>query len=191
LRDLIDEAVNHAREDLDARLKEEQREESAEFVINVSLVVGISAVKYADLSQNRTSSYKFSFDNMLSLKGNTAPYMLYAYVRIRGIARSGKINFTQLGDTKIILKEDLELALAKHLLQLGEVINVVETELLPHRLCDYLYQLSDKFNKFYENCPVLKSEATIRNSRLALCDVTARVLKLGLSLLGIPVLERM
>ncbi|CCH64781.1 Arginyl-tRNA synthetase [Richelia intracellularis HM01] len=89
------------------------------------------------------------------------------------------------------MKEDLELALAKHLLQLGEVINVVETELLPHRLCDYLYQLSDKFNKFYENCPVLKSEATIRNSRLALCDVTARVLKLGLSLLGIPVLERM
>ena len=191
LRDLINEAVNRARADLDVRLQEEQREESTEFVINVSLVVGISAVKYADLSQNRTSNYKFSFDNMLSLKGNTAPYMLYAYVRIQGIARSGNINFTQLRNTKIILKEELELTLAKHLLQLGEIINSVETELYPHRLCEYLYQLSDKFNKFYENCPVLKSEETIRYSRLALCGVTARVLKLGLSLLGIPVLERM
>lgn len=191
LRDLINEAVNRARADLDVRLQEEQREESTEFVINVSLVVGISAVKYADLSQNRTSNYKFSFENMLSLKGNTAPYMLYAYVRIQGIARSGNINFTQLRNTKIILKEELELTLAKHLLQLGEIINAVETELYPHRLCEYLYQLSDKFNKFYENCPVLKSEETIRYSRLALCGVTARVLKLGLSLLGIPVLERM
>ncbi|NRB07054.1 MAG: arginine--tRNA ligase [Richelia sp.] len=192
LRDLLDEAVNRARTDLETRLKEEQREESPEFVTNVSLVVGISAVKYADLSQNRTSNYKFSFDNMLSLKGNTAPYMLYAYVRTQGIARSGNIDFTQLGtDTKIALQEETESTLAKHLLQLAEVISAVETELLPHRLCDYLYQLSDKFNKFYETCPVLKSEEPMRTSRLALCDVTARTLKLGLSLLGIGILDRM
>ncbi|MDJ0619736.1 MAG: arginine--tRNA ligase [Calothrix sp. MO_192.B10] len=200
LRDLLDEAVSRARADLETRLQSEEREETPEFVANVAQVVGISAVKYADLSQNRTSNYKFSFDNMLSLKGNTAPYMLYAYVRTQGIARtvrsaptpSGNIDFTQLGaDAKITLQDETEFTLAKHLLQLGEVIGAVETELLPHRLCDYLYQLSDKFNKFYENCPVLKSEEPMRTSRLALCDVTARTLKLGLSLLGIRVLERM
>jgi len=192
LRDLLDEAVSRARADLDTRLQEEAREENSDFVNNVARVVGISAVKYADLSQNRTSDYKFSFDRMLSLKGNTAPYMLYAYVRTQGIARSGNIDFTQLGaDAKITLQEEAEFTLAKHLLQLGEVIGLLETELLPHRLCDYLYQLSDKFNKFYENCPVLKSEEPMRTSRLALCDVTARTLKLGLSLLGIGVLERM
>ena len=192
LRDLLDEAVSRARADLETRLQEEAREETPEFVNNVAEVVGISAVKYADLSQNRTSDYKFSFDRMLSLKGNTAPYMLYAYVRTQGIARSGNIDFTQLGaDAKITLQEEAEFTLAKHLLQLGEVIGLLETELLPHRLCDYLYQLSDKFNKFYENCPVLKSEEPMRTSRLALCDVTARTLKLGLSLLGIGVLERM
>ncbi len=192
LRDLLDEAVSRARADLDIRLQEEGREEIPEFVANVAEVVGISAVKYADLSQNRTSDYKFSFDKMLSLKGNTAPYMLYAYVRTQGIARSGNIDFTQLGaDAKITLQSEAEFTLAKHLLQLGEVIGAVEVELLPHRLCDYLYQLSDKFNKFYENCPVLKSSEPMRTSRLALCDVTARTLKLGLSLLGIGVLERM
>ena len=192
LRDLLDEAVSRARADLSTRLQEEGREETLEFVANVARVVGISAVKYADLSQNRTSDYKFSFDRMLSLKGNTAPYMLYAYVRTQGIARSGNIDFTQLGaDAKITLQEEAEFTLAKHLLQLGEVIGLLETELLPHRLCDYLYQLSDKFNKFYENCPVLKSSEPMRTSRLALCDVTARTLKLGLSLLGIGVLERM
>ena len=154
--------------------------------------MGISAVKYADLSQNRTSSYVFSYDKMLSLKGNTAPYLLYAYVRIQGISRQGNIDFANLGiNRQILLKEDAELTLGKHLLQLDEVIKEVEQDLLPNRLCDYLYQLSDKFNKFYENCPVLKSEEPARTSRLMLCDLTAKTLKLGLSLLGIKVLERM
>ncbi|MDJ0733112.1 MAG: arginine--tRNA ligase [Nostocaceae cyanobacterium] len=191
LRDLLDEAVFRARKDLEARLKEEGRTETQEFINHVAEVVGISAVKYADLSQNRTTDYKFSFDRMLSLKGNTAPYMLYAYVRTQGIARSGNIDFTQLGSGKIFLKEETEFTLAKHLLQLDAAISEVEQELLPNRLCDYLYQLSDKFNKFYENCPVLKSQEPVRTSRLALCDLTARTLKLGLSLLGIRVLERM
>ncbi|BAZ84125.1 arginine--tRNA ligase [Dolichospermum compactum] len=192
LRDLLDEAINRARADIENRLQEDGRTETEEFIQNVAEVVGISAVKYADLSQNRTSSYVFSYDKMLSLKGNTAPYLLYAYVRIQGISRQGNIDFTNLGiNRQILLKEDAELTLAKHLLQLDEVIKEVEQDLLPNRLCDYLYQLSDKFNKFYENCPVLKSEEPARTSRLMLCDLTAKTLKLGLSLLGIKVLERM
>ncbi|MBE9216576.1 arginine--tRNA ligase [Plectonema cf. radiosum LEGE 06105] len=193
LRDLLDEAVARAHEDLESRLNEvEAREETEEFIANVAKVVGISAVKYADLSQNRTGNYKFSFDKMLALKGNTAPYMLYAYARTQSISRKGNINYEKLGENvKIILKEEAEFTLAKHLLQLDEVITEVEQELLPNRLCEYLYQLSEKFNQFFENCPVLKSEEPMRTSRLALCDLTARTLKLGLSLLGIGVLERM
>ncbi|MBD2771290.1 arginine--tRNA ligase [Iningainema tapete] len=192
LRDLLDEAVSRTRADLETRLQQEGRSETEEFKEHAAQVVGISAVKYADLSQNRTSNYIFSYDKMLSLKGNTAPYMLYAYVRTQGISREGNIDFDKLGaNANILLREETELTLAKHLLQLDEVISDVEQNLLPNRLCDYLYQLSDKFNKFYENCPVLKSEEPVRTSRLALCDLTARTLKLGLSLLGIQVIERM
>lgn len=192
LRDLLDEAIARAGADLEARLKEEGREETEEFKAHVAKVVGISAVKYADLSQNRTSSYVFSFDKMLALQGNTAPYMLYAYVRIQGISRKGDINFEQLGtDAKILLQEETELVLAKHLLNLSEVLNEVEQDLLPNRLCQYLYELSQKFNQFYDQCPVLKANEPQRTSRLVLCDLTARTLKLGLSLLGISVLERM
>ncbi|MEA5619737.1 arginine--tRNA ligase [Cronbergia sp. UHCC 0137] len=192
LRDLLDEAISRARTDIETRLKEEGREESEEFINHVAEVVGISSVKYADLSQNRNSNYVFSYDKMLSLKGNTAPYMLYAYVRTQGISREGNIDFENLGvDAKILLGEEAELTLAKHLLQLDEVVSEVEQDLLPNRLCDYLYQLSDKFNKFYENCPVLKSEEPVKTSRLVLCHLTAKTLKLGLDLLGIRVLERM
>ncbi|XTZ10994.1 MAG: arginine--tRNA ligase [cyanobacterium endosymbiont of Rhopalodia yunnanensis] len=192
LRDLLDEAVNHARQDIEKRLKKEQRKESREFIDNVSHVVGISAVKYADLSQKRTSDYVFSYDKMLTLQGNTAPYMLYAYARIQSISREGKIDFQKLEkDLEIILKEDTEIDLGKYLLQFNEVIKEVEKTLLPNRLCDYLYELSKKFNRFYENCPVLRSENLLKTSRLLLCDLTARTLKLGLSLLGISVLERM
>ncbi|YAF96343.1 MAG: arginine--tRNA ligase [Nodularia sp. CChRGM 3473] len=195
LRDLLDEAVIRARADLEARLKEEERQETAEFINNVAEVVGISAVKYADLSQNRTSNYIFSYDKMLDLKGNTAPYMLYAYARIQGISRKGGINFEELGDNvKILLQHETELALAKYLLQLDEVISTVEQDLLPNRLCEYLYELSKKFNQFYDRnqgVRVLEAEEPLRTSRLVLCDLTARTLKLGLFLLGIPVLERM
>ncbi|MCZ2202203.1 arginine--tRNA ligase [Cylindrospermopsis raciborskii] len=192
LKDLLDEAVFRARTDLEARLQQEGREETPEFIHNVAQTVGISAVKYADLSQNRTSSYVFSYDKMLSLKGNTAPYMLYAYVRTQGISREGKIDFENYlaPDAKIILQEETELALAKHLLQLDDILYQVEQDLLPNRLCEYLYSLSEKFNKFYDRCPVLKTEDPIRTSRLMLCYVTARTLRLGLDLLGIKVVER-
>ncbi|MBW4627738.1 MAG: arginine--tRNA ligase [Brasilonema octagenarum HA4186-MV1] len=192
LRDLLDGAIAHARADIENRIKEEAREETEEFVSNLAQVIGVSAVKYADLSQNRTSNYIFSYDKMLALKGNTAPYMVYAYVRTQGISREGNIDFEKLGaDAPIVLRQETELTLAKHLLQLDEIISEVEKDLLPNRLCEYLYQLSDKFNKFYENCPVLKAEEPVRTSRLILCDLTARTLKLGLSLLGIRVVERM
>ncbi|NEN93139.1 MAG: arginine--tRNA ligase [Okeania sp. SIO3H1] len=192
LKDLLDEAINRARNDLEKRLEEENRSESDEFIQKVSEVVGLSAVKYADLSQNRNSNYVFSFDKMLALNGNTAPYLLYAYVRVKGIARKGEIEFEKLReDGKIILKDGQELVLGKHLLLLNEVLDMVAVELLPNRLCEYLYELSGKFNQFFENCPVLTSEEPSRTSRLLLCDLTARTLKLGLSLLGISVLERM
>jgi arginyl-tRNA synthetase len=192
LRDLLDEAIARTCTDLETRVKEEGRSETEEFITHTAKVVGISAVKYADLSQNRTSNYVFSYDKMLALQGNTAPYMLYAYVRIQGISRKGDIDFQQLGaDAKILLQEEAELTLAKHLLQLSEVLSDVEQDLLPNRLCQYLFELSQKFNQFYDQCNVLKAEEPLRTSRLLLCDLTARTLKLGLSLLGIPVLERM
>ena len=192
LRDLLDEAVNRARADLEARMKEENRSETEDFIASVSRTVGLSAVKYADLSQNRTSGYVFSFDKMLALQGNTAPYMLYAYARIKSISRKGGIDFENLGgDAKVILEEETELVLAKHLLQLPEIVEMVAADLLPNRLCQYLFELSQKFNQFYEFCRVLQAEEPARTSRLLLCDLTARTLKLGLSLLGISVLERM
>jgi arginyl-tRNA synthetase len=192
LKTLLDEAINYAHKDLDKRLKLEERKESKDFINNVAEIVGISAVKYADLSQNRTSDYIFSYDKMLALQGNTAPYMLYAYARIQSISREGNIDYDNLGeDMQIILQDDTEIDLGKYLLQLSDTIKEVEKTLLPNRLCDYLYELSKKFNRFYENCPVLKSDEPVKTSRLLLCNLTARSLKLGLSLLGIPVLERM
>lgn len=192
LRDLLDEAIARARADLETRIQAEGRQETEEFIEHVAQVVGMAAVKYADLSQNRTSNYVFSFDKMLSLKGNTAPYLLYAYARIQSIGRKGGIDFEQLRtSTQVSLKEDQEATLAKHLLQVSEVIKEVEQELLPNRLCQYLYELSEKFSQFYDQCPVLKAEESVRLSRLMLCDLTAQTLKLGLSLLGISVLERM
>ncbi|NER34390.1 MAG: arginine--tRNA ligase [Oscillatoria sp. SIO1A7] len=192
LRDLLDEAIARARSDLEARLEEEKRQETEEFIANVAKRVGLSAVKYADLSQNRTSNYVFSYDKMLALQGNTAPYMLYAYVRVQGISRKGEIDFDKLGaDATIVLKEETEVALAKHILQLSDAIAAVEEELLPNRLCQYLFELSQKFNQFYDRCPVLQAEEPERTSRLVLCHLAARTLKLGLSLLGISVLERM
>jgi arginyl-tRNA synthetase len=190
--DLLTEAIDHARTDLQTRLQEEGRQESPEFIEHVAQVVGISAIKYADLSQSLTSNYIFNLDRMLALQGNTAPYMLYAYVRVQGISRKGGIDFQQFGsDAAIVLQEEEELVLAKHLLQLDQVLAAVEADLFPNRLCEYLFELSQKFNRFYDRCPILQAKEPQRTSRLILADLTARTIKLGLSLLGIPVLERM
>ena len=194
LRDLLDEAVQRAQADLDTRFAADDRSESPEFKEEVSQAVGLGAVKYADLSQNRTSNYIFSYDKMLALQGNTAPYLLYAYVRVRGISRKGNIDFqTELPETfaDLQLKEDSEQTLMKHILQLEDVITEVARDLFPNRLCQYLFELSQKFNQFYDRCPILQAEEPQRTSRLLLADLTAQILKLGLSLLGISVLERM
>ncbi|MFB6277215.1 MAG: arginine--tRNA ligase [Halothece sp.] len=191
LQDLLDEAIARSRQDLEQRFAQEGRSESEEFIQKTARVVGISAVKYADLSRNRTSNYVFSYDKMLALQGNTAPYLLYAYVRVQGISRKGGIDLTTLGNQTISLEDNSELVLAKHILQLSDVIKEVEQDLLPNRLCQYLFELSQTFNQFYDRCPVLQAEEPKRTSRLMLADLTARTLKLGLSLLGIEVLERM
>ena len=191
LKDLLDEAITRSEKDLKQRIADESRNESEDFIHEVSTAVGLGAVKYADLSQNRTSDYIFSFDKMLALQGNTAPYMLYAYVRAQGISRKGDIDFSQLGEAPIVLEDNTELALAKHLLALDTIVIEVAQDLFPNRLCQYLFELSQKFNQFYDRCSVLQAEEPQRTSRLMLCDLTARTLKLGLSLLGIQVLERM
>lgn len=187
LKILLEEAIARARTDIEIR----NPEASEEFKQDVAEAVGLGAVKYADLSQNRTSNYIFSFDKMLALQGNTAPYMLYAYVRVQGIGRKGEIDFDSLDTDAVRLTTDPEIILAKHLLQFAEAIDAVAEELYPNRLCQYLFELSQKFNQFFEQCPVLQAIESERISRLSLCDITAKTLKLGLSLLGIRVLERM
>jgi arginyl-tRNA synthetase len=192
LQSLLDEAIGRARADLQKRLKEEGRSETDEFIEHTARTVGIGAVKYADLSQNRTSNYIFSYDKMLELQGNTAPYMLYAYVRPQGICRKGNIDFDTLSNAQAIqLKSDPEIVLAKHLLQIAEIIEAISLDLMPNRLCQYLFELGQKYNQFFEQCPVLTSEEPERSSRLSLCYITAKTLKLGLNLLGMQVLDRM
>jgi arginyl-tRNA synthetase len=190
LRDLLDEAVERADADLRSRLKEEDRTEPEAFIHHVASTVGLAAVKYADLSQNRITNYQFSFDRMLALQGNTAPYLLYAVVRIAGIARKGG-DLDAAATTQLQFSEPQEWALVRELLKFDSVIAEVEEELLPNRLCSYLFELSQVFNRFYDQVPVLKAEAEALPSRLALCRLTADTLKAGLGLLGIATLERM
>ncbi len=189
LRDLLDEAIDRSEADLRRRLKEEDRTENDDFIKHVASTVGIAAVKYADLSQNRITNYQFSFDRMLSLQGNTAPYLLYALVRIAGIARKG--GDLDTATDNLIFKEGQEWSLIRTLLKFDEVVVEVEEELLPNRLCTYLFELSQIFNRFYDQVPVLKANEPYRSCRLALCRLTANTLNLGMNLLGIPTLERM
>jgi arginyl-tRNA synthetase len=202
LKDLLDEAVERAEADLRRRLADEGRQEDEAFIQHAATTVGLAAVKYADLSQNRTTNYQFSFDRMLALQGNTAPYLLYAVVRIAGIARKGgeaantgtSDDIRGLFATKdnlLSFSEPQEWALVRELLRFDAVIAEVEQELLPNRLCTYLFELSQVFNRFYDQVPVLKAPPQARDSRLALCRLSADTLKKGLELLGIPTLERM
>jgi len=192
LKELLDEAVERCDADLRRRLAEEGRREEESFIGEVATTVGLAAVKYADLSTNRITNYQFSFDRMLALSGNTAPYLLYAVVRIAGIARKGGAGAAGVAfPSPLVFGEPQEWALVRQLLQFDAVILEVEQELLPNRLCSYLFELSQVFNRFYDQVPVLKAEEPARGSRLALCRLTADILKQGLSLLGIPTLERM
>ncbi|MDO6386817.1 arginine--tRNA ligase [Uliginosibacterium sp. 31-12] len=154
----------------------------------IAAAVGIGAVKYADLSKNRNSDYVFSWDSMLAFEGNTAPYLQYAYTRIAGVFRRVE-HFDAVAP--ILLEEEAERQLALALARFSEALHSVARETMPHFLCAYLYELSGQFMRFYEACPVLKSEGALRDSRLRLCRLTADTLKTGLGLLGIGVLEAM
>lgn len=154
----------------------------------ISHAVGIGAVKYADLSKNRNSDYMFSWNSMLSFEGNTAPYLQYAYTRIQSVFR--KVDVSDL-QAKIVLHESAERLLALELARFADAINAVSREAAPHFLCGYLYDLATHFMRFYEACPVLKSDGEIRDSRLRLCQLTANTLKTGLALLGIETLDVM
>jgi arginyl-tRNA synthetase len=188
LSDLLDEAEERAFKIVSGKnpdLPEAQRRE-------IARVVGLGAVKYADLLPNRQSDYVFSWDKMLALQGNTAPYLQYAYTRIQSIFRkAGEPSNIEHRTSNIELAGPEEIALARHLLNFGLTLEAVAEELRPNFLCNYLYDLAGKFTSFYENCPVLKADDTTRASRLALCNLTARVLKLGLDVLGIETVEHM
>ena len=157
---------------------------------SIAEIIGIAAVKYAELSQHRMTDYKFSWDKMLSLQGNTAPYLINAYVRTRGIFRKLESGFEIIGD--IQLTEPDERALALKLSQFGEAVHdVLDLDFRPNLLAQYIYELAGFFHTFFESCPVLRSEGAVRDTRLALCEATSRVLKKGLELLGIRTTERM
>ena len=199
LATILDEAVDRARRVLTQRAFDDdrpQREFSSGEIENIAETVGLAAVRYYDLAHAITSDYKFDVDTMLALEGNTAPYMLYAYARVRSIGRKAGLDFDTFADAiDIILEHPAEIALAKKLLQLPDVLAVLVRELRPNLLTDYLYDLSKAFNRFYDKKLGVRvidaAPEPVRISRLRLCDLTARTLKLGLNLLGIETLEQM
>lgn len=193
LANLLDEAESRAFRVVSEKNPELGESERRE----VARMVGLGAIKYADLLPNRQSDYVFSWDKMLALNGNTAPYLLYAYARIRSIFR--KLDGAPLmagnsddpADQSFTPSTPEEITLAKHLLNFGLVLEAVVEEYRPNYLCNYLYELAGLFAGFYERCPVLRAQAKERATRLALCDLTSRVLKQGLDLLGIEAPEQM
>ena len=185
LRQLLEEACTRARkivEEKNPNLSDAEK-------IDIARTIGIGAVKYADLSQYRMTDYVFSWDKMLALQGNTAPYLQNAYVRIRSIFRKSGAGAPQID--KFILNESAEITLAKRLCQFAEIVPQVFNDFRPNILAKYLFELANSFHAFYEECPVLRSDEPVRSSRLALCDLTGRVLQRGLDLLGINVPEKM
>jgi arginyl-tRNA synthetase len=188
LADLLDEALERARR----LVAEKNPDMPADELEKLANAVGIGAVKYADLSKNRTTDYIFDWDNMLAFEGNTAPYMQYAYTRVLSVFRKADIDESALANAQVIISEDREAQLAARLLQFEETLTVVAREGTPHVMCAYLYDVAGLFSGFYEHCPILSAEnEEIRNSRLKLAQLTAKTLKLGLDTLGIETVERM
>ena len=199
LRELLDEACKRAR----AIVDEKNPDLSDAEKIDIAHKIGIGAVKYSDLSQYRMTDYVFSWARMLSLQGNTAPYLQNAYVRIRSIFRKAGVAAplsrgetrrqsavaTEIGE--LVLVDPSEINLAKRLCQFGEVVPQVLNDFRPNVLANYLFELANSFHAFYEACPVLKSEEPARSSRLALCGLAGRILERGLDLLGIKAPEKM
>ncbi|MDM2904368.1 arginine--tRNA ligase [Citrobacter sp. Cpo015] len=188
LADLLDEALERARR----LVAEKNPDMPADELEKLANAVGIGAVKYADLSKNRTTDYIFDWDNMLAFEGNTAPYMQYAYTRVLSVFRKADIDESALANAQVVISEDREAQLAARLLQFEETLTVVAREGTPHVMCAYLYDVAGLFSGFYEHCPILSAEnEEIRNSRLKLAQLTAKTLKLGLDTLGIETVERM
>jgi len=194
LKELLDEAVERTKEVVEEKNPELPKDEKEK----IAVAVGVGAVKYADYSNNRTSDYIFSFDRMLAMEGNTAPYMQYAYARVKSIERKAeqrgieKYQISNLKSQIPNLIEPAELQLAKHLIHFDEALAAAAADLRHNYLTSYLYELAQKFSFFYADCPVLDCSADKRPTRLLLCDLTARTLKCGLTdLLGIEVVEQM
>ena len=196
LEGLLDEAVRKAGEIVSANddAKPEGAELSADQRAEVAEIVGIGALKYADLSQNRTSDYVFSYEKMLAMNGNTATYMQYAYARVRSIFAKGRIDLSALraSGAPILLTSPYERALGLELLRFGEALDLAVEDYRPNQLTSYLFDLANRYASFYEHCHVLGAETEeLRASRLLLCDLTARTLRQGLELLGIQVVDKM
>jgi arginyl-tRNA synthetase len=185
LRELLEEAIARARKLVDEKNPDLDEAEKS----HIAHIIGMGAVKYADLSQYRMTDYVFSWDRMLSLQGNTAPYLQNAYVRIRSIFRKAGEEFR--APNELSLSEPAELALAKRLTQFAEIVPQVLNDFRPNLLANYLFELANAFHSFYETCPVLKAQEPARDARLALCELAGRVLQRGLALLGIGVPEKM
>ena len=185
LADLLDEAERRAADIVAEKNPELSEKDRAE----VAAAVGIGAIKYGDLSSDRVKDYVFSWQRMLAMDGNTAPYLQYAYTRVRSIFR--KAGEEPPRGAAVAIEHPAERALVLKLAQLGPTVRAVGESLEPHRLCTWLFELASAFSAFYENCPVLQADEKQRASRLALCDTTARALQLGLGLLGIRVMDRM
>jgi arginyl-tRNA synthetase len=185
---LLEEAENRAK-----KLSHEKNSALTEENLNhIAHIIGVGALKYADLRTDKVKDYVFDWDKLLSFDGNTAPYLQNAYVRIRSLFRKGNIRLDDIRFSIIYLDTEIEHHLAVKILAFSDIIYSVAEDLALHRLCDYLYDLAATFHRFYENCPILSmEERKIRNSRLILSDLTARTLHLGLDLLGIKTLEQM
>ena len=188
LADLLDEAIERASVLISQKSTALSEQEKADVIE----AVGIGSVKYADLSKNRTTDYVFDWNNMLSFEGNTAPYMQYAYTRIRSIFNRSQIALSEVEQAQLSITDEKERALAIKLLQFEEAVQVVGKEGTPHVLCAYLYELAGVFSSFYEHCPILNNDdQQVKLSRLKLALLTERTLKQGLDLLGIKTVEKM
>lgn len=191
LIDLINEAETRAYDIVKQKTEERGESMTDEQLREIAHVVGVGALKYADLSSDRVKDYTFSWDRMLSFDGNTAPYLLNAYVRVRAIFRRGDVDPASVNG-KFEISTPHEKRIAVKLLQFGDVVGRVADAMEPHQLCTYLYELAAEYHSFFEACPVLKADTEAqRDSRLKLCDTTANVLKQGLGMLGIGTVERM
>ncbi|QCI18793.1 arginine--tRNA ligase [Buchnera aphidicola] len=187
LNQLLEEAINRAKN----LIKQKKPNLSNQKLIKLSNIIGISAVKYADLSKNRNTNYIFDWDTMLTFEGNTSPYIQYAYTRITSILKKSMIHIHKISE-KIILTKDSEIKLAIKILEFEEIISIIEKNGTPHIMCNYLYKLATYFSNFYEHCSILfNKKIKTSKSRLKLCFLTAKTLKKGLNILGIKILKKM